>query len=72
MCLGSISKDFSVNDMKKTELNGYLNDFCVDYSTTEVNNIVDIHKYFMKKTWYRIMFNFVKQAFISLLGFVNH
>ena len=24
LCLGNISKDFSVNDMKKKELNGYV------------------------------------------------
>ena len=38
--------------MKKTGLNGYVYDFSVDYSDTEVDivdNILDIHKYLMKK-----------------------
>ena len=32
LCLGNISKDFSVNNMKKTGLNGYVYDFSVDYN----------------------------------------
>ena len=28
LCLGNISKDFSVHNMKKTGLNGYVYDFC--------------------------------------------
>ena len=31
MCLGNISKDWSVNNMKKTGLNGYVYEFIVDY-----------------------------------------
>ena len=30
LCLGNISKDFSVNNMKKTGLQGYVYDFSVD------------------------------------------
>ena len=33
-CLGNISKDFSVDNMKKTGLNGYVYDFSVDYNET--------------------------------------
>ena len=32
LCLGNISKEFSVDDMKKTGLNGYVYDFGVDSS----------------------------------------
>ena len=35
--------------MKKTGLNGYVYDFSVDYNTIYINDIVDIHKYLMKK-----------------------
>ena len=35
--------------MKKTELNGYVYDFIVDYNDTAVDYILDIHKYLMKK-----------------------
>ena len=49
LCLGNISKDQSVDNMKDTGLNNYVYDFSVDYDTTDVNDIKDIHKYLMKK-----------------------
>ena len=42
--LGNISKDFSVHNMKKTGLNGYVYDFSVDYDAIAVDDILDIHK----------------------------
>ena len=47
--LGNISKDFSVDNMYKTRLNGYVYDFSVDYDAIMVADILDIHKYLMKK-----------------------
>ena len=49
LCLGNISKDLSVDNMKDTGLNGYVYDFSVDYDATSVDDIKDIHKYLMKK-----------------------
>ena len=49
LCLGNISKDFSVYNMKKTGLNGYVYDFSVDYDAIAVDDILDIHKYLMEK-----------------------
>ena len=49
LCLGNISKDWSVDNMKDTGLNGYVYDFSVDYDATDVEDIKDIHKYLMKK-----------------------
>ena len=49
LCLGNISKDWSVDNMKDTGLNGYVYDFSVDYDATNVDDIKDIHKYLMKK-----------------------
>ena len=50
LCLGNISKDFSVDNMKKkTGLNGYFYDFSVDYDAIGVDDILDIHKYLMEK-----------------------
>ena len=49
LCLGNISKDWSVDNMKDTGLNGYVYDFSVDYNATDVDDIKDIHKYSMKK-----------------------
>ena len=47
--LGNISKDFLLNNMGKTGLNGYVYDFSVDYNAIAVHDILDIHKYLMKK-----------------------
>ena len=49
LCLGNISKDFSVDNMKKTGLNGYVYDFSVDYDGVANDKILDIHKYLMGK-----------------------
>ena len=35
--------------MKKTRLKGYVYDFSVDYDAIAVSDILDIHKYLMKK-----------------------
>ena len=39
LCLGNISKDLSVDHMKKTGLNGYVYDFSVDYDAIAVDDI---------------------------------
>ena len=36
--------------MKKAWLNGYVYDFCLDYDAIAVGNILEIHKYLMKKS----------------------
>ena len=49
LCLGNISKDWSVDNMKKTGLNGYVYDFSAHYDAIAVDDILDIHKYLIKK-----------------------
>ena len=49
LCLGSISKGWSVDKMKKTGLNGFVYNFSVDYDTIAVDDILHIHNYLMKK-----------------------
>ena len=49
LCLGNISKDWLVDNMKRTGLNGYVYDFSVDYDAADVDDIVDIYKYLIKK-----------------------
>ena len=46
LCLGNISKEFSVDNMKKAGLNGYAYDFSVyyDYDTIAAVANRDIHK----------------------------
>ena len=48
LCLGNVSNDFSASNMKKTGFNSYIYEFSVDYNSTEVDDIKDIHKYLMK------------------------
>ena len=48
--LGNISKDWSADNMKKkTGFDGYVYGFSVDYDATDIDDIVDIHKYLIKK-----------------------
>ena len=50
-CLGNISKDFTINNMKrKTGLNGVVKFFYVDFNPIDTNDVLDIHKYLMKRT----------------------
>ena len=49
LCLVNISKDWTVDNMKKTGLNRYVYDFSVDYNATAVYDILDIHNYLMEK-----------------------
>ena len=49
LCLGNISEDFSVANMKKAGLYGSVFDRRFDYKVTAVDDILDIHKYLMKK-----------------------
>ena len=42
--LRSISKDWSVGNIKKNRLKGYVYDFSIDYDAITVSNILDIHK----------------------------
>ena len=49
LCLGNITTDWSVDNMKRTGFIGYVYDFSVDYDAIAVDDILDIHKYLMKK-----------------------
>ena len=49
LCLGKISKDWSVDNMKRTGFTGYVYDFSVDYHAIAVGDIEVIHNYLMKK-----------------------
>ena len=59
MRLGIISRDFLANNMKKkkkkekkkrkTGLNGYVYNFSIGNGAFDTTNIIDIHKYLMKK-----------------------
>ena len=48
LCLGNISKDWTVDNMKRTGFNSYVYDFSVDYDAIVVDDILDIHNYLIK------------------------
>ena len=47
LCLGNISKDWSVDNMKKLDVYDFSVNY--DYDSIAVDNILDIHNYLMKK-----------------------
>ena len=50
LCLGYISKDFIIDNMKKkTVLKGIVKFFSVDLNPIDTNNILDIHWYLIKR-----------------------
>ena len=49
LCLSNVLKDFSADNLKETELYGYSYDFSVDYDSIDVDDVLNIHKYLMKK-----------------------
>ena len=50
-----------------TRTGGVVKIFSVGFNPTETNDILDIHKYLMKKTSYKTMFVLNKKIFIGLL-----
>ena len=69
LCLGKVSRFFSVDNMKKIGLYGYVYDFSNDNNSIDDVDILDMYKYFMKNYDIRIMFTLLKHMFIALLGF---
>ena len=47
LCLGNISKDFTINNMKKTGLKGSVQFLSVNFNRIDADDILDIHKYLM-------------------------
>ena len=48
LCLGNISKDWSVDNMKKTGFKSFAYDFSAGYDAVVVDDIKDIHKYLIE------------------------
>ena len=63
LCLGNISKSFTNNNMKKAGLTGVVKFFSVDFNPVNNNDILDINKYLMKRTLYKInVWNYKKNV----------
>ena len=65
LCLGNISKELSVDNMKKTGLNEYVYDFSVDYDAIAIDDMLDIHKYLMEEQ-YKMVLGFIKKCFFHI------
>ena len=48
-CLGNISKDWSIDNMKETSLQVFVYDISIEYHAIKVSDILDSHKYLMEK-----------------------
>ena len=45
-----------------------IENFCfIEFNPTHTNNILDIHKYLMKRKLYKTIFGLIKEIFIGLL-----
>ena len=64
-CLGNISKDWLVDNMRRTGFTGCVYDFSVDYDPIAVDDIKSFHKYLMKKN------NIIKNDFNRVNGFIK-
>ena len=49
LCLGNISKDFTINNLKKTGFKGSVKFFSVDNRSIYTNEIFNMHRYLMKE-----------------------
>ena len=49
LCLGNISDDWTTANAEKTEFWGEIYDFAVDYTSTNIGDIYNVHRYLMKK-----------------------
>ena len=53
---------------KKTGLKGVAKFLSVNFNPISTNDILDIHRYLTKRTWYKIIFGLIKKIFIVLLS----
>ena len=49
LCLGNISKDWSIDNMKRTGFTGYVYNFIISYDSITVDDIKNIQKYLIRK-----------------------
>ena len=49
LCLGNISKDFTINNMNKARLKRNKRFLSIDFNPIDANDTLDIHNYLIKK-----------------------
>ena len=53
--LGNVSKDFTINNMKKkNRIKRICKIFSVNFNPIDTNDILGIHKYLVKRPWYKL------------------
>ena len=69
ICLGNISKDWSVDNMTRTGFTGYVYDFSVDYDIVAVDDTLNVLIFACIK--FRDSQIFLKTDFSRVLNFAN-
>ena len=49
MFLGNISKNFTIDNMKKIMIKGSVQVFCVDHNIDDPEDVLDIHAYLIEE-----------------------
>ena len=55
LCLGNISDDWTAANAQKAGLWGEIYDFAVDYTSTNIGDIYNVHRYLMKKQYIKML-----------------
>ena len=79
LCLRNINDDCTASNAKRTGLWDEIYDFAVDYSSTNIGDIYNVHRYLMKKKIYKMflinlainLFNVLKVNALECLSVVN-
>ena len=53
--------------MKDTGLKGIIKRFFADFNRTDTSDVLDTHKYLMKGTWHKLMFELIIGFLIGLV-----
>ena len=65
--ISNIPKEITIDNMRKAELKENVHVFSVDYNAIDINDVLHIHRFLMKETWYIIMFRFIKRCLLISL-----
>ena len=67
LCLGNISDDWTTANAEKTGFWGEIYDFAVDYTSTNIGDIYNVHRYLMKKHNYKMLLINLAISLLSVL-----
>ena len=79
LCLGNINDDWAAANTQKTGLWDEIYDFAVDYTSANIGDIYNIHRYLMKKQYIKMMlinlaislFSVLKVNTLECLSLIN-